>query len=94
METIKIRIEKIKEFREVEITLPYYSKDLCHYFKVFSPEKAIMITDLSGHYSVDFVNVDLAFGSATETTESSRDEFNMAFESVIKIFCDKLESHE
>lgn len=85
METIKIKYEKPREFEEIEIQLPYYSKDVCHYFKAFSLAKCISITDMEDSYEIGIYHSGLAFGSASKVTKSDKDEFEDAFKRVSQI---------
>ena len=79
---MKIKIQQTTT-KEVEIRLPYYSKGLCHFYKIVSETDAIQInvgSYLPGIQRAESF-VKMAFdGDCFETTE---DEFNQAYESML-----------
>jgi uncharacterized protein YpbB len=66
--------------REVEIELPSYKKSNCHFWKIYSEEKAICVTNLEGYYEIGEQTIQVALKSGDE--ESNEEEFNEAFERI------------
>lgn len=81
MNTVKIQVHTNTVVTEVkEITLPYYSKSNCHFYKVFNESQCISVTTLPTHRAIDVVHSELAFNNK-ECTEI---EFQLAFKKVAK----------
>jgi hypothetical protein len=67
---MEIRIKKTVE-EKVQITLPYFTKTICHYYKVYSDTHCICVTNLAGYNSIQIHQSSLAFASKYEfCTES------------------------
>lgn len=62
---MEITIKKTVE-EKVQITLPYFTKTICHYYKVYSDTHCICVTVLSGHKSVSVNHSAIAFGGNYE----------------------------
>lgn len=66
--------------KEVEIALPHFMKSNCHFYKVYSEEKCIQVTDLDGNYQIQQAHSGLAFLDGQ--VEATAEEFKDAFERV------------
>ncbi len=82
---MKIKFEE-KVQREVEITLPKFVKSNCHFWKIYSEERALQVTDLERAYRIEesYISVALING----TIESSEEEFEEAYARISKILND------
>ena len=86
---MKIKIEtskKVTSYKEIE--LPYYSKSICHFYKVYSEKHCISVTDLTEHESIGIHHSSLALGS--DNKKSSEAEFKKAFDRISKILISKI----
>jgi len=74
---------KIKEFNEktVEIVLPVYRKDACHYYKVYSEDNCILVCDLDFNFGISKSHTGLAY-SMKETQDCSKEEFEENYNKV------------
>lgn len=63
---------------------PIYRRDLCHFYKVYSKTKALQICVMSLGAGINTTHAPLAFRE--ETKESSEEEFNQAYNKVLKSF--------
>ena len=63
MSIIKIKRNVVSE-TEFEITLPYYTKDNCHFFKIYSESKCIKVYDIEPYgCGISIEHSSLAFSS-------------------------------
>jgi len=86
---MKIKIESTKTVvTHKEIELPYYSKSICHFYKVYSEKHCISVTDLTEHESICNQDSSLAFGSGNK--KSNEAEFKKAFDRISKILISKI----
>lgn len=77
---MKFTIEKTtKEAIEVEISLPCYRKGICHYYKIYSENKCIQVTDIEGWFGISLHPTFLALNN---TTDSSEEEFLLIFDKI------------
>lgn len=78
MKTYKLQIQRT-ETDEREISLPYYAKNNCHAFKIFSETQCVWVTH-SNHLAPGIVigHAGLAFQSS-ETAECTQEEFEELF---------------
>jgi len=67
---MEISIKKTLE-EKVQITLPYFTRTLCHYYKVYSEDYCICVTNLDGYKAVQIQNASLAFASKYEVSNES-----------------------
>jgi hypothetical protein len=74
---MKLTTKKTVE-EELEITLPYFTKTICHYYKVYSDTHCICVTNLAGYNSITIHQSSLAFGGNYEvcTEQEFLDMFN------------------
>jgi hypothetical protein len=86
---MKIKIETKKttvSYKEIE--LPYYTGSICHFYKIYSQDDAICVTDLSGHESISIQRASLALGN--KNNKSNEKEFKKAFNKISKILKSKI----
>jgi hypothetical protein len=86
---MKIKIETKKTtvtYKEIE--LPYYTKSSCHFYKVYSADNTICVTDLGGHESIGIYNSSLALEHSNN--KSNEKEFKKAFDKITKILESKI----
>ena len=86
---MKIKVETKKTtvtYKEIE--LPYYAKSNCHFYKVYSPDNTICVTDLGGHESIGIYNSLLALEHSNK--KSNEKEFKKAFDKITKILESKI----
>lgn len=81
---MEITIKKTVE-EKVKINLPAYVKSVCHFYKVISENKAIQVTTLEGHQSINETSPVVAFSNTKE--ESTEAEFNNAFNQIKNKLC-------
>ena len=74
--TIKILIDEVTK-KEVEVSLPYYSKTNCHNYKVVSETKCICVTRLFGDNSI--AENSAHFGLDPKNKLSNEQEFEDAY---------------
>lgn len=67
---MEITIKKTVE-EKVQITLPYFTKTICHYYKVYSDTHCICVTKLAGYNSIQIHQSNLAFGGNYEVCAES-----------------------
>ncbi len=67
---MEITIKKTLE-EKVQITLPYFTKTVCHYYKVYSDTHCICVTNLAGYKGVQIHQSSLAFGGNYEVCTES-----------------------
>lgn len=67
--------------KTVEIELPVYRKDLCHYYKVYSENNCIAVCDLDFNFSISKSNSGLAF-CRKEIEDCSKEEFEENYNKV------------
>ena len=67
--TIKIKVQKLIE-EEISLKLPVYRKSIASFFKVYSEEKCLWVSD----YQVQVAHAGLAWNSPTHQ-ESNEEEF-------------------
>lgn len=74
---------KIKEFNEktVEIELPVYRKDLCHYYKVYSENNCIVVCDFDFNFGISKSHVGLAY-CRKDIEDCSKEEFEENYNKV------------
>lgn len=65
-------------------TYPIYRRDLCHFYKVYSEEKALQICLLFTGAGVNTIHAPLAFGE--DSKESSEEEFYNAYYKAVRTF--------
>ena len=82
---MEITIKKTVE-EKVQITLPAYIKGVCHFYKVISENKAIQVTTLEGHQSINETSPIVAFSNTKE--KCTKEEFNNAFNQIKEKLCD------
>lgn len=79
---MKIEITKvIKE--EINVTLPVFRKNNCHFYKVFSDEKCIQICNLDGNIAIGIHHSGLAY-AGTDTIDCSKNEFEDSLNAIRK----------
>lgn len=76
---MKLKVKSTVE-TEVEVTLPAYTKSSCHFYKVYSEEKAIVVCTLNGHHEIGLVSPMNAFHDGHDV--SNEEEFNKAFDKI------------
>jgi hypothetical protein len=76
---MKLTIKKTTE-QEVEINLPAYYKTSIHYFKIYSEEKCICVTNMNYHYEIGLKHAELVFNA--DAIVCNKEEFEQAFEKV------------
>jgi hypothetical protein len=81
---MEISIKKTLE-EKVQITLPYFTRTLCHYYKVYSEVHCIAVTNLDGYKGVQVQSSSLAFASTYEVCTEK--EFNEMFNKVNNELC-------
>jgi len=75
---IQVKTTTVKT-KQVEIEFPYYTKDLCHYYKVVNEKTIIQVTETDYLPSICFSYLDHAL-KYKKTTES---QFNKAYNKVL-----------
>jgi hypothetical protein len=86
---MKIKIEtsrKVTSYKEIK--LPYYSRSICHFYKVYSETHCISVVDLTEHESIGIQQSSLALSS--ENKKSSESEFKKAFDKINTLLLLKL----
>jgi hypothetical protein len=81
---MEISIKKTLE-EKVQITLPYFTKTICHYYKVYSEDHCIAVTNLAGYKGVQIQQSSLAFASTYEVC--TEQEFNEMFNQINSELC-------
>ncbi len=81
---MEISIKKTLE-EKVQITLPYFTKTICHYYKVYSEDYCIAITNLADHKGIQIQQSSLAFASTYKV--GTEQEFNEMFNKVNSELC-------
>jgi hypothetical protein len=76
---MKLTIKKTTE-QEVEINLPAFYKTSVHYFKIYSEEKCICVTNMNDHYEIGLKHVGLAFNEYSIVC--TKEDFEQAFNEV------------
>ena len=78
---------KVTTEQQIEVTLPYYAKDnICHWYKVISENRMIMIFKGKDRYvSVDLTEYCINSAFDDTSTEITQKEFNDKFNEVNKI---------
>jgi hypothetical protein len=76
---MKLTIKKTTE-QEVEINLPAYYKTRIHYFKIYSEEKCICVTNMNYHYEIGLKHAELAFNA--DAIVCTKEDFEQAFNEV------------
>lgn len=76
--------KQITTTEEIEISLPYFSKNICHWYKIISDDMAIQVlfSDYRICGNVNLVNSSLAFNDDNE--QCTEEEFNEKFDLVIQ----------
>lgn len=79
---MKLQI-KVQEYttKTLEIKLPVYRKDACHYYKVYSEENCIAVCDLDFNFSINKSNSGIAF-CRKEIEDCSKEEFEENYNKV------------
>lgn len=74
---MEITIKKTVE-EKVQISLPAFTKTICHYYKVYSEDYCIAVTNLADHKGVQIQQSSLAFASTYKvcTEQEFLDMFN------------------
>lgn len=81
-----MKIKKIiQTIKEVDISLPYYCKNICHWYKIYSKDKCIQVfyskhEDCGGLQSIS-ASIPLENNDNIQCTE---EEFNEKFEIVLE----------
>lgn len=70
---------------KVQITLPYFTKTICHYYKVYSEDYCIAVTNLDGYKGIQIQQSSLAFASTYEVC--TEQEFNEMFNLINSELC-------
>lgn len=79
---MKIKVQKTTvENVELEVEIPFYKKSLCHFFKVYSEEKAIKVCSLEGYEEIGIVGISTALH---DTIDCDHVEFQEKYNNVIK----------
>ena len=81
-----MKIQKeITTVEEIEISLPYYCKNICYWYKVISETNAIQVrfSEFTEAGDINFCSASLAF-SHKENVQCTEEEFNEKFETVIQ----------
>jgi|LakMenE18May11ns_1017448.scaffolds.fasta_scaffold8107083_1 hypothetical protein len=76
---MKLTIKKITQ-EQVEINLPAYYKTSVHYFKIYSEEKCICVTNMNDHYEIGLKHVELAFNEYSIVC--NKEDFKQAYNEV------------
>lgn len=77
---MEITIKKIIE-EKVNVELPFYKKDNCHHYKVYSESECIYVTDLDTFgFAIQKGNISLAL--AEGNVGCTKEEFEEAFNKV------------
>ena len=85
----RIIIDKVE--REVEITLPYFSKDGCYNFKVISEKETITVMNREGNSEISLNDYrSIAFGK--DAVESNATEFREAYAKALDKINEKLKT--
>lgn len=79
METYKIIKKHVTE-EEVEVELPYYSKNICFAYKVISKEKSIKVCFSATDFGIKESYASMAFGDDME--KCTEEEFDNRFSEV------------
>jgi hypothetical protein len=77
---MKLTIKKLTE-QEVEINLPAYYKTIIHYFKIYSEEKCICVTNMNDLYEIGIKHAELPFNS-DGMVECTKEEFEQTYNEV------------
>lgn len=77
---MKIKITESTE-KTVEIILPAYRKDRCHYYKVYTEENCIVVCDLDFNFGISKSHSGLAFRSK-DIEDCSEEEFEENYNKV------------
>lgn len=85
MNTITIKVPKkvIQESQEeITVPIPYYMKDSCHVYKIFSEKECLQVTHgLHVYKNIGIYHVELPFN--TGATVATKEEFEENYEKVI-----------
>jgi hypothetical protein len=81
---MKLTTKKTVEV-EITLTLPYFTKTICHYYKVYSEDYCIAVTNLAGYKGVQIQQSSLAFASTYEVC--TEQEFNEMFNLINSELC-------
>ena len=68
----------------MKTTYPIYRRDLCHFYKVYSKEKALQVCLLFSGNGINTLHAPLAFREGTE--DSTEAEFNKAYYTAVRSF--------
>ena len=79
-EFMEIRIKKTIE-EKVNVALPFYRKDNCHHYKVYSENNCIQVTDLDT-YSCGIQIGHIGLAISETNVECTQEEFEEAFNKV------------
>ena len=77
---MKLQIEEYN-MKTVEVELPVYRKDACHYYKVYSEDNCIIVNDLDFNFGISKSHAGLAY-SMKEIQDCSKEEFEENYNKV------------
>ena len=81
---MKIQLKK-EVIEYVEVELPFYKKNRCHHYKVYSEDKCIQVCNLEESESIGVVTNLCAF---MDTLDSTKEEFDLEFQRVSNVLND------
>ena len=84
---MKIKVKKPIEEYEVELALPYYSKQGCIFHMITTREECIAVFSGRPFESIGWTSMSSALAGANEPC--TKEEFETAFESVLLIIKDR-----
>lgn len=67
--------------KTIEIELPVYRKDLCHYYNVYSENNCIVVCDLDFNFGISKSHVGIAY-CRKEIEDCSKEEFEENYNKV------------